>query len=186
MTAADFDCLSEGVFPDPSDCKKYYYCSLNEDNNFVADLYTCDNFYVFDPSAPNNDYCRLTMNRWCITANCQGSVKNILLNYPFFPSTSGQIVASCRGTLKPLIFRCEAGFLADLNTLPVECNLNCRGAGKYEYADDETKYLECVFSGRLWEPKLKSCFRNYYFNKQTKLCEPKPSTVAPRKIQKIF
>lgn len=177
--SSDFECLGEGIFPDASNCKKYFYCSTDENGELIADAFECDNFYVFDPSGPNDDYCRLTRNRWCVEANCKGTVANILLNYRFFPRTKGQFVACCRGSSKPLIVKCDEGFIADLNTLPVECNLNCRGAGKHANAEDETTYYECIFTGKGWQSKLKKCFRNYYFNAKLKKCEPKSLTSPP-------
>jgi hypothetical protein len=176
---SDFECLAEGVFPDPSDCKKYYVCSDSGEGELIADEYFCDNYYVFDPSAPNNDYCRFTRNFYCITANCQGQVKNILMNYPFLGRGRGQVVASCRGSKKPLIFRCGEGFTAKLNSIPVECELTCRGAGKFEYVEDSMKYYDCIWTGRGWEAKIKSCFRNYYFDKTKKQCVVNPTTAAP-------
>jgi hypothetical protein len=167
------------VFPDPSDCKKYYVCSDSGEGELIADEYFCDNYYVFDPSAPNNDYCRFTRNYYCITANCQGQVKNILMNYPFLGRGRGEVVAMCRGSNKPLIFRCGEGFTAKLNSIPVECELTCRGSGKFEYVEDSTKYYDCIWTGRGWEAKIKSCFRNYYFDKTKKQCVVNPTTAAP-------
>ena len=177
----DFECLDDGVFPDPLNCKKYYYCSSDGEGGFVADEFECSNYYVFDPSAPREEYCRFTWNRYCVTANCQGKTKNILLNYPFLSTARGQVVAVCRGNKKPLIVRCAEGLTAKLDTLPVECVVNCRGAGKYEYADDSSKYYECVFTGRFYEARVKSCFRNYIFDKKSKQCvlSPFPTTLAP-------
>lgn len=185
-TSSAFDCFNEGFFPDPWNCKTYFQCSLDEHNEFITDQYACDNYYVFDPSGTNNEYCRLTKNAYCVTVDCKGAVKNILMTYKFFPKTNGQIVASCRsGNKKPLITRCDAGFLADLKTLPVECNLDCKKSEKFVYAGNETLYHECVFNGKGWEPKVKSCFRNYYFNADKKRCDPKSNTPAPPTLPTI-
>lgn len=103
------------------------------------------------------------------------------MKYPFLASNKGQIVASCRGSKKPLVFKCGEGLIADLETLPVECKLNCVRADKAAYADDDTKYYECVYNGQRWESKLKSCFKNYYFNASLKQCVVAPitTTIAP-------
>lgn len=179
-TTPDFECWDQGVYPDPLNCKRYYYCSTDESGDLIADQYECDNFYVFDPSAPRNSYCRMTLNRYCITANCRDQVgTNILMRYPFLPSNKGQIVATCRGSLKPIVTRCEEGFLADLTTMPVNCKLNCRRSAVAAYPGNDTLYYECVFTGRGWEPRQKSCFRGYYFNADKKQCDPKSNTPAP-------
>jgi hypothetical protein len=172
--------LSAGIFPDVTNCKKFFVCTEDGAGGFYPpEDFECDNYYVFDPNGYQNDYCRFTRNRNCVQVNCQGQTKNILIRYPTFPSQRGEIVASCRGSKKPFVFRCEAGFLADLQTLPVECKLNCRGAGKFPYEDDSTKYVDCVFTGRRFEPKVKSCFRNYYFDRVRRQCMLNPTTAAP-------
>lgn len=138
----------------------------------------CDDLYVFDPSAPKNEYCRLTMDRYCTTAACAGTFKNLLLTYTWFPKALGQIVASCQGIRPAIIYRCEKGFEANLKTLPVECNLICTRADKFAFAGDEMKYYECVYNGSKWQSKIKSCFPTYIFNAKTKTCEVKPTPAS--------
>lgn len=169
-----------GVFPDPTNCHVYYFCYDDGTGALAADRYECENLYVFDPSGPKNEYCRLTRNLYCTQAKCTTSGQNILLNYSFWPKSRGQLVASCRGDGKlPYVFRCEAGFEADLKTLPVQCNLVCTRADKAAFPGDSTQYYECIFNGRTWEPKIKSCFRGYYFDGKSKQCLFNPTTAAP-------
>lgn len=171
--------MDEGVFPDPLDCKRFFNCYTDEFGDLLPEQYECDDLHVFDPSDPTRgkNYCRFTRNaRHCITAACTGTTKNILMNYPFFPARLGQFVTTCRSHGKyPLVTMCKAGFVANMNTLPVECTLTCRGAAKAEYAGDNNKYWQCVFNGRTWEAKVKSCFRGDIFNPKTKACVRDPS-----------
>ena len=171
----EFECLEEGFFPDPFDCKKYYQCYDDGTGNLLSDELACDNYFVFDPSAPNNDYCRFTMNRYCVKIDCKGKVQNILMNYPFFPRQKGEIVATCRINKKPLVTHCRAGFQANLKSMPVQCKFFCNKPSKFQYVGDETKYYDCVFNGKTWEGKVKSCYRNYYFNAARKQCEYRPT-----------
>lgn len=90
----------------------------------------------------------------------------------------GQFVAACQGAEQPLVYRCDAGFEADLKTLPVECTYVCRGGEKAVYAADDTKYYQCNYDGSKYVPKLTDCFVSYYFNSKTKQCEVRP-TAAP-------
>lgn len=156
--------------PDPLDCKKYYYCSGEA---VVSEPFVCDDLYVFDPSGPKQEYCRLTKNRYCTTAQCDGAYKNILLTYTFFPKSLGQIAASCQGTSPAIMYRCDKGFEANLNKIPIECSLTCTGPKKAPFPTDEKKYYDCVFNGSKWESKIKSCFASYIFNPITKQCEKK-------------
>lgn len=137
---------------------------------------------MFDPSGLRNEFCRLTLNRYCTTANCGGGFKNILLNYQFFPKSLGQIVASCQGNNPSIVYRCDAGFEANLQTLPIECNLVCTGAKKTAFPSDESKYYECIYTGSKWESKVKSCFPTFYFNATLNQCEVEQmeaTTTAP-------
>ncbi|CRL01882.1 CLUMA_CG015354, isoform A [Clunio marinus] len=167
---ADFQCLDAGIFPDPLNCQKYFFC-YEDGGDLTAVEYTCEKYYVFDPSGINNEYCRLTIGRHCITADCNNESKNVLLEYPYW--SDGQIVAMCRGSSPPLVTRCAEGFVANLNTLPIECEFVCKTPGNFPYPGDDTKYNYCfAVSGGL-EHKVNSCFPNYYFNPGTNVCEEK-------------
>lgn len=186
IITTDFICTGQGVFPDPLNCMKFYDCYTDSTGELIADPYECDNLYVFDPSLPHPFYCRRSniYKAYCVEANCKDSTQTKLLSYPFFSAARGQIIAKCRGTKKPLVFRCPAGFVADLNSLPIQCNLRCTGAGRFEDPEslaegDDSFYLECVFDGRIWTPKKKACFRSMFFNPKSKLCEEKASTPPP-------
>lgn len=165
----NFECLSTGIFPDPINCRKYYNCYEDIEGGLKADTYECENLCVFDPNLDGNNLCRLTFNLHCVQVKCDETTKNVLMNYYWF--RKGQFVACCRkGGKKPLVTRCPQGFIADLSTVPVECKLNCLGAGKFENRDDSTKYFECIFTGFRWQAIEKNCFRNYYFDKRQKQC----------------
>lgn len=171
--------MEAGVFPDPRDCHKYFNC-YDGGGELEADGYECDDQYVFDPSdaTKTKEYCRLTRNRYCTTAACTGKTENLLMVYQYYPKTKGQFVASCRkGGKSPLVTHCKAGFLPNLATLPVECKLQCTKANKAEYSGDDTKYWECVFNGKGWEAKPKSCFRGDIFDPKTKMCITGPTTI---------
>lgn len=159
--------MAAGVFPDLSDCKKYYVCTSDgADDFYPADDFECDELYNFNPTGRQNDYCQFRGR--CVTANCQGSAKNILINYLGF---RGQIVATCRKDKKPIATRCEDGFIADLKSIPVECKVRCASRGaKYEFPGNKWKYYECIIEQGRVVPKEKTCFRNMSFDKVKKYC----------------
>lgn len=181
----DFECLSEGIFPDPLNCKKYYNCFDNGQNGFEADAYECENLYVFDPNLDGPSFCRLTFNNFCVQAECGETSKNVLMNYNLF--TKGQFVASCRKGKRPLVTRCDDGFTADLNTIPVECKLTtCVGPAKFEFREDSTKYFQCIFTGFGWDAVLKTCRRNYKFDRNLKECVfSDASTTKRRELENL-
>jgi hypothetical protein len=174
-TVADFVCLAEGVFPDPTNCQNYINCVGYEGDNFYADVYRCDDLYVYDPSAPYGTYCRYTnvATPNCITVDCSKTPsKNIVMTYANFSVSQGEIVATCLvADQMPLITRCPAGFRANLALLPPVCNIVCTSDGLFEYPGDPSKYYQCVFTKFIgWEAKVKSCFRGQYFNKYARVC----------------
>jgi hypothetical protein len=186
---SDFVCLNEGIFPDPLDCKRwtkitiatlisniflkrYYYCYQDDTIGLSAQLFECPNLYVFDPSLSDENPCRLTYNtNYCITAKCNKSYSNILMSYPTLPRSQGQIGVTCMGEDKPVVFRCKSNFIANLNTLPVECELQCRSGLRVPYPNDNQKYYDCYFDGRIWTPRVISCLRNQYFDEKNLKCE---------------
>lgn len=173
----EFVCTGTGVYPDPLNCKHFYFCSIDAASGaLIADQYECANLYVFDPSGPKNEYCRLTNNQYCTQITCNGTAQNVLLTYQYFPKSMGQIVASCRtDSTEPYVFRCEAGFVANLNTLPIQCDLNCSKADKAAYPGDKTKYYECLYNGSIWVSHINSCFKGYVFDATLKQCVVAPA-----------
>ena len=135
----------------------------------------CENLYVFDPSGPGDNYCRLTFNKYCTIVACNGAFKNFVMTYTWFPKSKGQYITSCQGNQPSLVYRCGAGFEADLKTSPVECNYICRGSEKAVYDLDDTKYYQCYYNGAKYVPKLTDCLIPLRFNPKTKQCEIKPA-----------
>ncbi|CAO1400098.1 unnamed protein product, partial [Diamesa hyperborea] len=68
-----FQCTSIGYFPDPDNCRLFYYCSLNTAGDAIeAEALTCRDGYVFDITAPQTGYCKLQAFSRCNTINCTG------------------------------------------------------------------------------------------------------------------
>lgn len=185
VVTTDFVCMAAGVYPDPTNCRKFIICEPDGSGDYYTDAYECDDQYVFNPAGRDNEYCRLTFNRYCVLPNCQGSSKNLLLSYPGF---RGQLGVTCRKEKTPIPFRCEEGFTANLKSLPVECTLNCRAGLKAAIPDDDTKYYECVYDAatRRYQPKIKSCYRNFYFDASRKVCVRSSTTPAPTTSARKF
>lgn len=118
------------------------------------------------------------MNRFCTEITCT-KVQNVLLDYAYFPKAKGQYVVNCRsGGKPPYVYRCEAGFEANLNTLPVICEHICKSDSKLAFPGDSTKYYQCIYDGLGWVSRVKTCYRDYYFDNNSKQCLINP-TKAP-------
>lgn len=170
-----FVCLAEGVFPNPLDCQSYINCVAYNGDNFFTDVYACDDLYAFDPNAPLGYHCRLihsVTDHICVTVDCKNTpAKNIVMSYPDFPASKGEIVATCRGDKMPLVTRCPAGFRANLTPIPAQCNIACTEKGIFEYPGDVTRFYECILTDSGFTAKAKDCFRGYVYNKVTKNCD---------------
>lgn len=173
-TDADtFVCTGTGVFPDPRDCTKYYYCTFSDTDGYKTYAYECDDQYVFDPSGPNDEYCRKSANKkLCVELACEKDRSmTTVMSYKFFPSSMGQIIGVCRADNKyPFVYRCEAGFEADLDQLPIKCEVKFTKASVFADRTDPNKYYQCALNGKIWEATLKSCLPHYIFDPNTKKC----------------
>jgi len=174
---SDFSCTGEGIYPDPLDCKKFHFCQ-NVNNNLVSQSYSCQDRYVFDPDAATTNYCKYTNNFYCTLPKCGNSnqMKNVLFLYPFFPYNR-QYVALCIPSSKPIVFKCQDGYVADLSKIPVTCNFKCTSPGLFANHDDSAKYFECYYnSNSQLVMRQGNCFPGYVFVKDR--CVVK-STLAP-------
>lgn len=177
----DVVCMNEGVIPDATNCRQYYHCFNDGTGVLKANPFVCPDLYAYDPSLPEENPCRLTKNRkdYCITANCPtNSFSNMLMNYPKLSQKLGQVGVTCMGTDKPIVFRCKKNFLANINSFPVECDLQCRNGLRAPYPSDNEKYYDCYYDGRTWRPRVLNCFKNYYFNPSSLKCEASPITTT--------
>lgn len=179
-TSTSFECTSEGFFPDPFNCHVFYQCLADNTGSIQAYDYKCPIPFVFDPSGPNNRYCRLTNGNsaFCSQVQCGTlDVENILMRFSWFPAISGQYVVTCIKDNPSIVTRCPAGFVADLNVILPRCDFVCNATAIAADPSDVTKYYECTYNAitRSWETTLQDCYRNEYFNKNLKTCVEAPA-----------
>lgn len=166
-SAADFQCSSIGYFPDPSDCRLFYYCSLNTATNLVdAEAFTCRDGYVFDLTAPQLGYCRLQAFARCNTINCTGIDVGTYVQY----GNSRQIYALCADNT-PLLFACPDGNVVDLSVTPAQCNYQCYFPGMFPYSLNPAMFYNCFWNSQFrLQSELLSCPRGNQFNTTTRRC----------------
>ena len=148
----------------------------------MSQSYSCPDRYVFDPDAVATNFCRYTNNFYCTLPKCGNSnqIKNVLFLYPFFPYNR-QYVALCIPSSKPIVFKCQDGFVADLSTIPMTCNFKCKSPGLFPNPEDSTKYFECYYnSNRQLVLRPGNCFPGYVFVKDRCVVQ---STLAPTTTQ---
>ncbi|CAO1409301.1 unnamed protein product [Diamesa tonsa] len=167
-SAAAFQCTSIGYFPDPDNCRLFYYCSLNTAGDAIeAEALTCRDGYVFDITAPQTGYCKLQAFSRCNTINCTGLTVPTYVQY----GNSRQIYALCIPDSTPVIFSCPTGNVANLSVFPVQCNYQCFLPGLFEYSLNPAMYYECFWNSQLrLQSELKTCPRGNLFNTTTRRC----------------
>lgn len=177
---ADFKCTSEGFFPDALDCHRYYHCH-EDDTGIMAEAHECPGTtYVFDPSGPNNKFCRLTNgNRaYCSEVKCtEGKTfENIIMRFSWYPASLGQYVVSCIGGKAGFITRCPAGLTPNIKSIKPKCELACTRAAVAAHPTDATKYYECIYNAvtRIWERKDQTCYTGWLFDEKLKTCVQAP------------
>jgi hypothetical protein len=164
--ATNFECWSDGVFPDIANCRAFYDCALDEGDNLVVDAYQCNAGYVFDPTEGG---CVRATGRNCITASCDGSDNfySVVLRYP----RTAQYVALCAGA-KSYVMLCPRGTTPNVNSgFPASCDVRCRFIGKNAHSEDNSKYYECDFANGIWSGILKNCPQGQIFNARTRSCQ---------------
>lgn len=179
-----FTCSSDGVFPNPYDCQKYYTCSRTG-NNLIANTHDCGRNRAF--SIVTRD-CSLTMNH----ESCKRPQFNCTR-----PGDSGAWPGEPRlfyvcireeidnlHSITPYLHWCDYDEIyMDGNCVPVkQINGNtgnpttgvierfkCPGAGLYQDLTDCRSYYIC--DTQFYSRKA-TCQRNYYFNDIKKSCLP--------------
>lgn len=119
------------------------------------------------------EYCRKTTNKkLCVQLVCEkDKAKTTVMSYQSFPSSKGLIIGICRADNKyPYVFRCEAGFEAVLDEMPIVCKVKCTKSEKIADPTDPYKYYQCSLNGRIWESKLKNCYPYEIFDSKAKKC----------------
>lgn len=96
------------------------------------------------------------------------------MKFRWFPSSSGQYIATCIGEAIAFVTRCPAGLVANLTPLKPKCELVCTRSAIAADPSDVTKYFECLYNSatRTWVSTSQNCFKNYYFDEKQKTCVP--------------
>lgn len=171
-----FSCTSEGVFPDPSDCTSYRYCSAQ---NVESVLYRCLDGYVFQSSTK---MCRRKdLPLFCETLDCSRTSNNWVL---FKPNPA--YYAFClnsTGISQVYLFKCpdEENTIYDLSI--GNCVYNCQREGNFVDRTNCNGYVICSRRTGVWQALKGQCPKSYWFNngqceKEVKACVsevlPKP------------
>jgi hypothetical protein len=179
----DFNCVQEGILPDPLNCNRYYYCDLQDSGKFKAQQLSCPDGYAFEPTLPDIFPCIYTANNVesCITSNCNNTAFGAIsvMRYASLPSnlSRGQIAVKCFGSLgKPVVYKTipyVALASVDDDLVP-RYNIICPYEG-YKLPDtaNPNNYYVCVRdkNNQIISSKSFTCFAGKRYNKCKQICE---------------
>ena len=102
---SEFVCTSSGYFPDPDDCRKFYFCVKD-----TATEYSCPTDYVY--SHQKNSCVRQTVSSDCAVINCKYESVMEYVVYPKDPNVYGL----CIRDHPTMMFKCDEEEKFDTNT----------------------------------------------------------------------
>lgn len=167
-------CQSEGNFPDPYDCKKYFICVLKPDGEFDKYTRECSGSYVYDPfikkcekkvekCASSVSICNSELESGPISGNLNIFYKciraNVTVGYNYVPQ-----MYDC-----PENFFYNGTSCVDREFTGLGDNKKCIEIGRFPSADSCYHYNTCGTIGG--EPLVRACGVDYRFSPITKLCQ---------------
>lgn len=163
---SSFQCTSEGIFPNPSNCQQYNECTRGNGRDLDGKIHYCAASYVFDPNSPETLYCKRQL--LCIKLNCNRSAHKFI-SY----GINGQFYAYCNEpTDIPIMFRCPENHVADLLTTPPNCNFKCSKEGLVANPLNTAKYYNCIYDAfRRLRAEEMECTGNKKFVASENVCK---------------
>jgi len=131
---SEFVCTSSGYFPDPDNCRKFYFCVKG-----TATEYSCSSNFVY--SHQKNACIKQTVSSDCAVIKCKYATVLEYVVYPKDPNVYGL----CIRDHPTLMFKCSEG--EEFDTKTSQCIFVCKTAGLFAVPGNEKKYRECVALG---------------------------------------
>lgn len=153
-SSSSFDCPEEGFYPDPIDCRTYYYCANSTE---AAEVWQCPVNYVYD--ALNNNCKRKWWDWDCVTIKC------VTPNTFVVHTVNANFYAYCDADLLATLFKCPKNM-----KFSGGCKFVCKFEGYYPGSTD-SQYYHCANNwGQGWVVTVIDCPNGYEFNEKSKNC----------------
>ncbi|XP_058833008.1 uncharacterized protein LOC131690940 [Topomyia yanbarensis] len=159
---AAIQCTGSGIYPDPTNCFIYHYCSASNEDSTVQ---VCPPGYSFYHGAASIGVFPCKLDTVCDVVDCSGTATVV----PY--GTSETFFAICHGSDggSAAMMKCSDGAAFD----GVECVFSCTGEGMFANTVDSSVYYKCYFSGTELVSTLEYCPANKVFNDVIKVCVSK-------------
>ncbi|KAG8225744.1 hypothetical protein J437_LFUL012000 [Ladona fulva] len=157
-----FECTTEGNFEDPSDCSKYYRCTL-VDGKFVKDHLSCRPGSHFDPGTSR-----------CVPGDCEPTT-SYTASSSTTPATESTIITSTEVTSTTVESTTSALTTTTMQTTTsskptTPTPFSCKEEGLFEDPLDCHKFYKCYLSGDSFVMQHISCRPGTYFDPSTSHC----------------
>jgi hypothetical protein len=151
-------CTSNGYFPDPNDCQKFYFCVKD-----TPTVYSCSNNFVY--SHKQNSCIRRSVSSDCAVIKCKYTT---LIEYVIYPKDPN-VYGVCLRNRTTMMYKCPEEEQFDTKTS--ECIFVCNQVGLFALPGDERKYRECISVGsNKFELKERECPVGSIFNAKQSRC----------------
>ncbi|XP_050093833.1 mucin-5AC-like [Anopheles aquasalis] len=167
-------CTGLGVFPDPTDCRRFHYCTVQGQN---SKPFRCPRDYVY-----NSLKKTCSRSTTCRTITCRPNARSIFVPFPQNPA----FYAYCsynRFGFPPvlrniLMYKCESG--AEFNPVANGCVFKCKREGFFAKPSDPTKYYWCrKVRGKLLGYEQVCPGQGTVFNPRLGICVPQLAPTSP-------
>ncbi|EAT35177.1 AAEL012649-PA [Aedes aegypti] len=158
---SDFQCSSEGYFPDPNNCHYYYLCDLD----LKAFKYDCMPGYVYD--MVSRSCKRQIFSQECKKLDCSKS-NGVWVYYDNNKQYYGYCYQTEAGVEEVALFKCSDGSEFDGQ----KCQFKCRSEGKFADSQDRSRYFECYYVGFVLQSRTKVCAKGMVFDGSAQICKP--------------
>jgi hypothetical protein len=173
----DFACNDQGVFPDPSNCQRYYMCYRNGENMIKIEI-ECQNMSYSvetgDCSMPL-DMSTCYQPKW----SCEFGGK-----LQAWPGNSNiyYICHKVNGVLWPSLYRCPDYKIFYENDCNMRTFFGCKAPGLFPDMTDCTKYYLCDNS---LKAKRLQCPSDSFFDKEKLYCVKGTCTQGEEDLRRL-
>ncbi|XP_055532647.1 peritrophin-44-like [Wyeomyia smithii] len=157
--AKQMECTGEGIFPDPTTCQLYHYCSRSGAD---SDVYKCPADYVFN--ADTGKCKRPFSSADCVTIKCPAVTG--AGTYGTSKTIFGMCINSGTTISKILVFQCPTGATFDGK----KCVYQCTKEGNFADSSNASKYFQCYISGGKYVFESKTCLNGKKFDATRQIC----------------
>ncbi|XP_053686060.1 latent-transforming growth factor beta-binding protein 4-like [Sabethes cyaneus] len=154
-----FQCTSQGYFPDPFNCHYFYIC----DTNFRAYRQDCMPGYVYNVKI--NGCRRQIFPSDCESLDCSKS-NGVWAYYGKSKQYYGYCYQSSSGSNEVALFKCSDSAEFD----GFQCQYKCRSQGRFADSNDRSRYFECYYVGFKLTARVRTCGSGMAFDERTKFC----------------